>query len=102
MTAPSGTSGRANGKGAGDRYVLYWKPAWITFGLGPLALIALSSRLWLPRLNVLLGYPFRNYLGLAQLILVVLGFALLLIALPLWKPAGWSPAQDDSETDETP
>ncbi len=83
----------------GERYVIWWKPFWITFGLGPLGLFALIAQNWLPRINGLIGNPFGNYVGLARLCLVLLGFFLLFIAWPLWRPAGLKPDQEEPEED---
>lgn len=91
---------RDKGSGApGDRYVIWWKPFWITFGLGPLGLFALIGQYWLPKINSLLGFPFGNYVQLARLCLIVLGFFLLFIAWPVWRPVGLGPGQDEPEDD---
>jgi hypothetical protein len=89
-------SGR-NGAGSGERYVIWWKPFWITFGLGPLGLFALFGQIWLSKINSLIGNPFGGYVPLARLCLTLLGLFLLFIAWPIWRPAGLDPDQEEPE-----
>jgi hypothetical protein len=88
----SSESGR---DGKVERWVIWWKPMWLTFGIGPLGVFALCIQFWLAKINALIGFPFGNYVSLARVCLVVLGFFLVFISWPVWRPAGWKPGQDD-------
>lgn len=93
----SSESGR---DGKVERWVIWWKPMWLTFGIGPLGVFALCIQFWLPKINALLGFPFGNHVSLARVCLVILGFFLVFISWPVWRPAGWKPGQEDDEAEE--
>ena len=88
-SSDSGSNGKV------ERWVIWWKPGWLTFGIGPLGVFALIGQVWLPKLNALMGFPFGEHVSLARVCLVILGLFLLFISWPVWRPAGWKPGQED-------
>ena len=76
----------------GWRY--WWKPPAITFGFGIPGIVLIIAQLWLPEFNEALDGFLGGYVGLARLAMLFIGGWMVLIAAPLYKPAGWSPQKD--------
>jgi len=91
----SGTIGRAEDRRfsepEGFRY--FWKPPGVTYGFGLPAVLLIVVQMWFPELNSALGDPAGEYIGLLRIAALFLGALLLFIAAPLYKPADWTPQQ---------
>jgi hypothetical protein len=102
MDLSNANDAKKAGSEVNEKWVLWWKPFWITFGLAPLGLIAIIGQIWLPRLNSLMPDPLdKVYISIMRIVLFILGAFLLMISSPVYHPASWRPGAEDDETEGT-
>ena len=80
-----------------DRYRYFWKPPAVTFGFGAPAILLIVLQMWFPALDRALGSPVGDSVGLLRLLAVFVGAFLLSVAVPLYKPADWTPEQEQEQ-----
>ncbi|MEZ5337492.1 MAG: hypothetical protein R3F46_04435 [bacterium] len=79
------------GKPEGFRF--YWKPLLLTIGAGLPGLLLLAGAIFLPVLLDVAGMEYSRAgggMGLSRLGIAFIGFILLMLALPYYKPSDWT------------
>lgn len=78
-----------------DGYCWFWKPAASTAGFGLPALLCLIGQFFVPALNASCALPPAGSVDIVRAVLLFGGFALLMIASPVYRPREWSPQDDE-------
>jgi hypothetical protein len=83
--------------GADEPQLVIRQPLWRESVCGTLALLLISGQFWLAELCRAVGWEPGGWAPWLRVAVLELGACLLFLAVPVFKPAGWTPAQQAEE-----